>query len=66
MVYQLYKKSRDMAWETFINCKINSLLVNLMVIAKYYNIKIVKYSESKYVKKLDISDTDGFSVYKPI
>lgn len=65
-MYQLYKKSRDMAWEVLIKCKINSLPVNLMTIAKHYNIKIIKYSESKYVQKLNIPDTDGFSLYKPM
>lgn len=64
-MYQLYKQARDMAWEVLIKCKINSLPVNLMAIAKLYKIKIIKYSDSKYVQKLDISDTDGFSIYKP-
>ena len=65
-MYQMYKNSRDKAWEALIRCKIDSLPVNLMLIAKYYNIKVVKYSESKYVQELNIPDTDGFSLYKPI
>ncbi len=65
-MYQIYKNSRDKAWEALIRCKIDSLPVNLMLIAKHYNIKVIKYSESKYVQELNIPDTDGFSLYKPI
>ena len=65
-MYQIYKNSRDKAWDALIRCKIDSLPVNLMLIAKHYNIKVVKYSESKYVQELNIPDTVGFSLYKPI
>lgn len=63
-MYQTYKIARDKAWEVLIECKINALPVNLAEIAKHYGIKIVPYSKSSYVQKLNIADTDGFSTRK--
>lgn len=65
-MYQLYKEARNKSWEVLVNCNINTLPVNLMLIAKHYSIKLIKYSESKYVQSLNISDTDGFAIYRPI
>lgn len=45
-MYTEYKIARDKAWETLIECKIHTLPLNLAQIAKYYNITIIKYSES--------------------
>lgn len=65
-MYQIYKDARDKSWEVLINCNIDTLPVNLMLIAQHYKIKIVKYSESKYIQRLNIPDTDGFSVYRKL
>ena len=65
-MYQIYKDARNKSWEVLISCNINTLPVNLMIIAKHYRIKIVKYSESKYVQGLNIPDTDGFSIYRKV
>ena len=63
-MYQLYKDARDKSWDTLIKCRINTLPVNLMVIARHYGIKIIRYSKSEYIKSLNISETDGFSFFK--
>lgn len=55
-MYQNYKYARDRAWKTLIECKINQLPVNLAVIANFYNISIIKYSQSN-----DTFTGDGFS-----
>lgn len=60
-MYQLYKDARDKSWDTLIKCRINTLPVNLMVIARHYSIKIIRYSKSEYIKSLNISESDGFS-----
>lgn len=63
-MYQLYKDARDKSWDTLIKCRINTLPVNLMAIARHYNIKIIRYSKSEYIKSLNVSETDGFSFFK--
>lgn len=45
-MYQNYKRARDRAWETLIECDVNQLPVNLAVVANFYNISIIKYSQS--------------------
>lgn len=45
-MYTEYKIARDKSWEVLIECKIHTLPLNLAQIAKYYNITIIKYSES--------------------
>ena len=55
-MYQNYKYARDRAWETLIECKINQLPVNLAIIANFYNISIIKFSQSN-----DTFTGDGFS-----
>lgn len=56
-MYTEYKIARDKSWEVLIECKIHTLPLNLPQIAKYYNITIIKYSESND-KTLN---GDGFS-----
>lgn len=63
-MYQLYKDARDKSWDTLIKCRINTLPVNLMVIARHYGIKIIRYSKSEYIKSLNITESDGFSFLK--
>lgn len=45
-MYNEYKIARDKAWETLIECEIHTLPLNLAQIANYYNITIIKYSQS--------------------
>lgn len=45
-MYTDYKIARDIAWKTLIECGINQLPINLAVIANFYNISILKYSQS--------------------
>ncbi|MDO4301827.1 MAG: ImmA/IrrE family metallo-endopeptidase [Clostridia bacterium] len=45
-MYQNYKNARDKAWETLVECGISQLPVNLAYIANYYNISVIKYSQS--------------------
>lgn len=63
-MYQLYKEARDKSWDTLIKCQIDTLPVNLMAIARHYNIKVIRYSRSEYIKSLNISESDGFSFFK--
>lgn len=65
MNYNHYKKARDMAWKTLIECKINRLPVDLWQIAAHYNLKIHVYSKSAICQLLkeDILNGDGFIIY---
>lgn len=52
-----------MAWRVLIECEIKSLPINLNVIIKYYNIRVIFYSHSKLYKIFNpekISE-DGFA-----
>lgn len=63
-MYQFYKDARDKSWDTLIKCQIYTLPVNLMAIARHYNIKVIRYSKSEYIKALNISESDGFSLLR--
>lgn len=45
LMYQNYKNARDMAWQTLIDCKIDSIPVRLSTIAKHYKATIKSNSE---------------------
>lgn len=55
-MYQNYKYARNRVWETLIECNLNQLPINLAVVANFYNISIIKYSQSN-----DTFTGDGFS-----
>ena len=55
-MYQNYKYARNRAWKTLIECNLNQLPINLAVVANFYNISIIKYSQSN-----DTFTGDGFS-----
>lgn len=56
-MYEKYKIARDKSWEVLTSCAINQLPVNLATIVNFYNIAVIKYSQSS-----DKSLTgDGFS-----
>ncbi len=57
MTYKDYKIARDRAWEVLTECKITSVPINLADIINYYNIKIIKFSDSS-----ENLTGDGFSL----
>ena len=63
MYYVDYKKVRNKTWEVLLNCKINSLPVNLAAVAIQYDIKIIPYSSTSFVHALkqEALSGDGFS-----
>ena len=63
MYYANYKKARNKSWEVLLDCKINSLPVNLAAIAIHYNIKIISYSLTSFIHALkqEALSGDGFS-----
>ena len=60
-MYTEYKKARDLAWKTLIDCSITVLPVNLIQIAAHYNIILIPYSQSTVAQKLDLKQ-DGFTL----
>lgn len=60
-MYTEYKKARDFAWKTLIDCSITVLPVNLIQIADHYNIILIPYSQSTVAQKLDLKQ-DGFTL----
>ena len=56
-MYRNYKNARDKAWQTLIECRVNKLPVNLAVIANFYGIVVIKYSQANDI----ILTGDGFS-----
>ena len=61
-MYELYKKARDAAWQTIIDCGVDSLPVNLNTVAEHYGYDVVLYSHSPMVQVLkpDAAAGDGF------
>lgn len=61
-MYELYKKARNAAWQALLDCKIDSLPVNLNSVAEHYGYDIVLYSHSPMVQILipDALSGDGF------
>ena len=60
-MYKEYKKARDSAWKTLIDCNITVLPINLTQIADHYNIILIPYSQSTVAQKLDLKQ-DGFTL----
>lgn len=61
--YYHYCIARNKAWEVLIKCKISSLPLDLNLIKKYYEIKIIPYSKAKNFNRFteDMKNGDGFS-----
>lgn len=61
-MYDSYKKARDTAWEVLLECGIKELPVNLGVIARKYNLKVIIYSQTTLFEnfKEDVKNGDGF------
>ncbi|MEA5085071.1 MAG: ImmA/IrrE family metallo-endopeptidase [Lachnospiraceae bacterium] len=61
-MYDSYKKARDTAWEVLLECGIKELPVNLGVIARKYNLKVIIYSQTTLFQnfKEDVKNGDGF------
>lgn len=65
MYYTNYQKARNKSWEVLLECKINTLPVNLASIANHYDIKIIPYSSTSFIHALrqEAISGDGFSVH---
>lgn len=63
MYYANYQKARNKSWEVLLECKINTLPVNLASIANHYDIKIIPYSSTSFMHALrqEAISGDGFS-----
>ena len=65
-MYQNYKNARDIAWQTLIDCKINSLPVRLSSIAKHYKATIKSNSEVGILNDIQLGcvsySGDGYSI----
>lgn len=63
MNYQAYKIARNYSWKTLEECKITFFPLNLNQIIEYYNIIVIAYSKSNYIKSLheSVQNGDGFS-----
>ncbi|MCI1999592.1 MAG: ImmA/IrrE family metallo-endopeptidase [Clostridia bacterium] len=61
-MYNEYKKSRNKAWEVLLDCGIKSLPVDLGLIARRYNLKIVAYSKTTLFQVFNtaVKNGDGF------
>ncbi|MDO4302140.1 MAG: ImmA/IrrE family metallo-endopeptidase [Clostridia bacterium] len=57
-MYTEYKIARDSAWKTLIEVQIIQLPLRLSLIARYYNIQIISYSDSKLSHA---NNEDGYS-----
>lgn len=63
-MYEHYKKARDMSWKVLLECGINSLPVDLWIIAEHYHLRIHPYSRSSVTQlfREDVLQGDGFIV----
>ena len=61
-MYEVYKIARNAAWQALIDCKIDSLPVNLNTVAEHYRYDVVLYSHCPMVQilKPDAAAGDGF------
>ena len=57
-MYNYYKIARDKAWDVLIELQINKLPIRLSPIARYYEIRIVSYSDSNLNHN---KNEDGYS-----
>ncbi|GAB5082679.1 hypothetical protein Osc1_18540 [Hominimerdicola sp. 21CYCFAH17_S] len=53
MNYGIYKEARNASWHCLIECKIDSLPVQLNIICKHFNVKILKNSDVEEAFKLN-------------
>ena len=61
-MYELYKQARNAAWKTLLQCKIDSLPVNLTTVSEVYHIPILCFSDIQPVAAgLSEFSGDGFS-----
>ena len=60
-MYQDYIKAKNLAMQVLTDCNITTLPVNLVNIADHYNIILIPYSISEYIKVYNLYDTEGFS-----
>lgn len=44
MNYEIYKNLRNASWQCLLDCKINSLPVNLSAVCRHFDIRIIKNS----------------------
>lgn len=63
-MYQNYIKAKNLAIQVLKDCNITTLPVNLVNIADHYNIILIPYSISKYIKAYNLYNTEGFSFYR--
>ena len=61
-MYAYYQAARDMSWKVLIECGINSLPVDLNLIARHFDIEIIRYSQCGFLQlfKPDAVSGDGF------
>lgn len=57
-MYTDYKIARDMAWKTLIKMQITQLPLRLSLVARYYGIHVISYSDSKLNHN---KNEDGYS-----
>lgn len=63
-MYQNYIKAKNLAMQVLTDCNITTLPVNLVDIADHYNIILIPYSISEYIKAYNLYNTEGFSFYR--
>lgn len=61
-MYEIYKKARNAAWQTLIDCGVDSLPVDLTKVAQHYGFHIALYSTCSLVQVFapDVLSGDGF------
>ena len=61
-MYEIYKKARNTAWQALIDCKVDSLPVDLRAVAEHYGYDVALYSHCPIVQilKPDAAAGDGF------
>ncbi len=61
-MYESYKNARNQAWKTLIECNIDKLPIDLGMVARHHNIKVIAYSKTTLFQVFDdkVKNGDGF------
>lgn len=63
-MYQHYIKAKNLATQVLNDCNITISPINLVNIANHYNIILIPYSLSEYIKTYNLDNTEGFSLFR--